>query len=66
MYYYGVPREKLEKDGRLFRKITEQIKQKSTLKDDEVVSKKATFGIYQTEYDKNLNFVIASTSFIQK
>jgi hypothetical protein len=58
--------EKLEKDGRLFRKITEQIKEKSKLEESEFVPRKATFGIYQTEYDKNLNFVIASTSFIQK
>ena len=29
MYYYGIPRKKLEEDGQLFRKITEQIKEKS-------------------------------------
>ena len=27
---------------------------------------KATFGIYQTQYEENLNFVVVSTSFIQK
>jgi hypothetical protein len=66
MYYYGIPRKTLEEDGRLFRKITEQIKEKSNKKENEHVQQRATFGIYQTEYEQNYNFVIASTSFIQE
>ena len=66
MYYYGIPRKILEEAGRLFRKITEQIKEKSNKKENEHVQQKATFGIYQTEYEQNYSFVIASTSFIQE
>jgi hypothetical protein len=32
MYYYGIPRQILEEDGRLFRRITDQIKVKSKLR----------------------------------
>jgi len=66
MYYYGIPRKKLEEDGKLFRKITEQIKEKSNRQENEFVRQKATFGIYQTEYEQDFGFVVASTSFIQK
>jgi hypothetical protein len=66
VYYYGIPRSKLEEDGQLFRKITEQMKEKSSIEKNEFVQPKATFGIYQTQYEENLNFVVASTSFIQK
>jgi hypothetical protein len=66
MYYYGVPRQILEEDGRLFRKITDQIKVKSTTAEEERVQCKATFGVYQTQYEENYNFIVASTSFIQK
>jgi len=66
MYYYGVPRQILEEDGRLFRRITDQIKVKSTTEEEGRVQCKATFGVYQTQYEENYNFIVASTSFIQK
>ena len=65
MYYYGIPRKKLEEDGNLFRKITNQIKEKTNTNEKEYVQRKATFGIYQTDYEQNYSFVVASTSFIQ-
>jgi len=66
MYYYGVPKQALEEDGQLFRKITDQIKTKSVTQEEGRTQSKAAFGIYQTEYEENYNFVVASTSFIQK
>ena len=56
-YYYAINREKLETDGTLMRKITENVKQESEYD--------VSYGIYSTNYADDYVYCIANTSMIQ-
>jgi hypothetical protein len=55
-YYYGINEEVLKTDGSLFKKIKERIKEEKT---------RASYGIYQTQYNKNYGYIISYSSKIQ-
>ena len=56
-YYYAINRERLETDGTLMRKITENVK----IEEDVDVS----YGVYATDYEEDYVYYIANTSIIQ-
>ena len=56
-YYYAISRNKLETDGSLMKKITENIKMENDLK--------ASYGIFATDYPDDYVYCIANSSFIQ-
>ena len=58
-YYYGINEKALKSDGALFKKIKERVKDSTQDK------KRASYGVYQTQYDINYGYVISYTSKIQ-
>ena len=56
-YYYAINRKKLETDGTLMRKITENVKND---KDIDV-----SYGVYATDYADDYVYCVANTSMIQ-
>tara|TARA_R100001079_G_scaffold59284_1_gene30343 strand:+ start:61 stop:924 length:864 start_codon:yes stop_codon:yes gene_type:complete len=56
-YYYAINRKKLETDGTLMRKITENVKKE---KDIDV-----SYGVYATDYPDDYVYCVANTSMIQ-
>lgn len=61
MYYYAINEERLKNDGSLFKKITNQVREKTT---DERM--KVSYGIYATNYEENYAYSVACASFIQE
>ena len=59
-YYYNVSQEKASKDGKLYKKIREQIRNKKT------GQTKVSYGIYSCSEKDNFVFVLAKSSEIQK
>jgi len=60
-YYYAVPEKQLKEDTKLFRKITEQMKNKA--KDKKV---KISYMIHSTDYPQIHCYVVARSSQVQK
>ena len=58
-YYYALKESSLE-DGKLFRKIKKQIKEKNT------EETKATYGVFATTYEEDYAYFVSYTSKIQK
>tara|TARA_Y100000310_G_scaffold30201_1_gene28741 strand:+ start:2551 stop:3411 length:861 start_codon:yes stop_codon:yes gene_type:complete len=58
-YYYGINEGALKNDGTLFKKIKERVKESTQEK------KRASYGVYETQYDANYGYVISYTSKIQ-
>ena len=56
-YYYAINRDKLETDGTLMRKITENIKNEAGID--------VSYGIYATEYPNDYVYCVANSSMIQ-
>ena len=56
-YYYAISRNKLETDGSLMKKITENIKMENDLK--------VSYGIFDTDYPDDYVYCIVNSSFIQ-
>jgi hypothetical protein len=56
-YYYAINQKKLETDGTLMRKITENVKNE---KDVDV-----SYGIYATDYEEDYVYYVVNTSMIQ-
>jgi len=56
-YYYAINRDKLETDGTLMRKITENVKQESEYD--------VSYGIYATNYADDYVYCVANTSMVQ-
>ena len=56
-YYYAISRDKLETDGSLMKKITENIKMENDLK--------VSYGIFDTDYPDDYVYCIVNSSFIQ-
>ena len=56
-YYYAISRNKLETDGSLMKKITENIKMENDLK--------VSYGIFATDYPDDYVYCIVNSSFIQ-
>ena len=56
-YYYAINRKKLETDGTLMRKITENVKKESEYD--------VSYGVYATDYPNDYVYCIANTSMIQ-
>jgi hypothetical protein len=56
-YYYAINREKLETDGTLMRKITENVKNE--------VDIDVSYGIYATDYADDYVYCVANASMIQ-
>ena len=61
VYYYALNRNKLRQDNNLLKVITEQVTDKT---DGGLV--KASYGIYETDYDEDYVYSIAYTTMIQK
>ena len=60
VYYYGINEEKLKTEENLFRKITDNVKQKIT------EERKVSFGIYSTQYESDYIYVELFSPKIQK
>lgn len=58
-YIYGINEEKLKNDGKLFKKIMNQVKSKA----EENV--KISYAVYSTEYDYDIAYVIERTPHVQ-
>ena len=58
-YYYGINESALKNDGTLFKKIKERVKESTQDK------KRASYGVYETQYETNYGYVISYTSKIQ-
>ena len=56
-YYYAIRRNKIEPDGSLMKKITENIKMENDLK--------VSYGIFATDYPDDYVYCIVNSSFIQ-
>ena len=56
-YYYAINRDKLETDGTLMRKITENVKNESDID--------VSYGIYATDYADDYVYCVANASMIQ-
>tara|TARA_R100001082_G_scaffold60343_1_gene33549 strand:+ start:382 stop:1230 length:849 start_codon:yes stop_codon:yes gene_type:complete len=56
-YYYAINRERLETDGTLMRKITENVKREEDVD--------VSYGVYATDYEEDYVYCIANTSIIQ-
>lgn len=61
MYYYAINDEQLNSDGNLFKKITNQVRDK--VKDERM---KVSYGIYATDYEENYAYSVACASLIQE
>jgi len=59
-YYYAINKDKLQSDGKLLKKIKEQIKEET----DEKV--RASYGVYSTDYEQDYLYVLAHSLEIQK
>ena len=60
-YYYAIPEKQLKQDTELFRKITDQMKEKAKNK-----KTKISYVIHSTDYEKAHCYVVARSSQIQK
>ena len=58
-YYYAINKDELESANDLFKKITDQVKDKTTEKI------KASYGIFSTEYEKNYAYTISCATLVQ-
>ena len=56
-YYYAINKDRLETDGSLMKKITENIKMENDLK--------VSYGIFATDYPDDYVYCVANSSFIQ-
>ena len=56
-YYYAINKNRLETDGSLMKKITENIKMENDLK--------VSYGIFATDYEDDYVYCVANSSFIQ-
>ena len=56
-YYYAINREKLETDGTLMRRITENVKKEQDVD--------VSYGVYATEYADDYVYFVANSSMIQ-
>jgi len=59
-YYYAINEDKLKSDGKLLKKIKEQIKEQTS---EEI---KASYGVYSTDYEQDYLYVLAHSLEIQK
>ena len=59
-YYYAINKDKLKSDGKLLKRIKEQIKEQTS---EEI---KASYGVYSTDYEQDYLYVIAHSLEIQK
>jgi hypothetical protein len=59
-YYYAINKNKLQSDGRLMKKIKQQIQDQT---DDEV---KASYGIFSTDYEQDYLYLLGHSLEIQK
>ena len=60
LYYYSIMKDRLENEGSLLRKLTDQVKSKL---EDEM---KVSFGIYSNEYDSDYGLCVAHATLIQE
>tara|TARA_R110000824_G_scaffold5670_10_gene26135 strand:+ start:9241 stop:10083 length:843 start_codon:yes stop_codon:yes gene_type:complete len=60
LYYYSITKERLETEGSLLRKLTDQVKSK--IKGEMKVS----FGIYSSDYDADYGYCVAHATLIQE
>ena len=60
VYYYAINEEQLKTDGTLYKKITQEIKQKREQ------GLKVSYRIYATSYEDNYCYCVAHTHFIQE
>lgn len=60
-YYYAIPEKQLKEDTELFRKITDQMKEKAKNK-----KTKISYVIHSTDYEKAHCYIVARSSQIQK
>ena len=56
-YYYAINRDKLETDGTLMRKITENVKNEADID--------VSYGVYATDYADDYVYCVANSSIIQ-
>tara|TARA_Y100001963_G_C6727320_1_gene422126 strand:- start:198 stop:1064 length:867 start_codon:yes stop_codon:yes gene_type:complete len=61
VYYYAINNDSLQSDGALFKKIRQQIRQKSS--EDE--QKTCSYGIFATNYDTNYVYFIKYATLVQ-
>ena len=61
MYYYAINDDQLKNDGSLFKKITNQVRNKVV-----DVKMKVSYGIYSTDYEQNYAYSVACASMIQE
>lgn len=61
MYYYAINDDQLKNDGSLFKKITNQVRDKVV-----DVKMKVSYGIYSTDYEQNYVYSVACASMIQE
>ena len=60
LYYYSITKDRLENEGSLLRKLTDQVKSKLEEK------MKVSFGIYSNEYDNDYGLCVAHATLIQE
>jgi hypothetical protein len=60
-YFYAIPEKKLQSDGTLMKKITEQVK--NAIEHDKM---RTSYGVYSTNYKDPYVYSISNSSFIQK
>ena len=60
-YYYAMPEEVLEKDGKLLENIQEQIRQNKEHKQT-----KSSYGIFSTKYSEIYAYCVAKASYVQE
>ena len=60
-YYYAIPKEKIESDGKLIKKIKKQVK--NNLEHDKM---KNSYAIYSTTYEDVYIYCIANSTLVQK
>lgn len=59
VYYYAINKERLEEDGKLFKSIKEQVRERKS------ENTKVSYGIFSTSYEHDYGYCIAHSSFIQ-
>ena len=59
VYYYSIDEKQLEMDGKLLKKITDQIKEEQESKI------KVSFGIYPNNYKQNYGYVVSHATLVQ-
>ena len=59
VYYYGISKEELETDGKLFKNITDFVK--SNIDDNINVS----YGVYETGYEQKYCYCVKHSSVVQ-